>query len=303
VNTEFQISNPMENKIYCNNCGKQGHTFYFCKIPITSYGTVVFRINNGVREYLMIRRQNTLGYIDFMRGKYSLYNKNYIKNMLNQMTKKERKGLRYKSFDVLWRDLWSNTKDNTDDDDISMNIQPIHKIVLSNKYRSEEIISRDKFNKINKPKMENNFTGGNEWTLNSLIDDCEADGNYNWEYAEWGFPKGRRNYREKDYDCALREMTEETGYLSNLMRNVRNVLPFEEIFMGSNYKSYKHKYYLMYMNYSNSLSMGKYDRGEVGCIEWKSYDECMKCIRNYNIEKKKLITNIDSSLNKYMLFI
>ena len=68
---------------------------------------------------------------------------------------------------------------------------------------------------------------------------------HQWQEPEWGFPKGRRNSHEKDYDCALREFQEETGYDKNVLHNLQNVLPFEEIFTGSNYKSYKHKYYVM----------------------------------------------------------
>ena len=32
------------------------------------------------------------------------------------------------------------------------------------------------------------------------------------EYPEWGFPKGRRNYKEKDLIVRIREFEEETGY-------------------------------------------------------------------------------------------
>ena len=31
-----------------------------------------------------------------------------------------------------------------------------------------------------------------------------------WEETEWEFPKGRRDFEEKDLDCALREFEEET---------------------------------------------------------------------------------------------
>jgi hypothetical protein len=71
---------------YCNNCGKQGHIYNQCKMPITSVGVIAFRYNNGQIEYLMIRRKDTLGFIDFMRGKYFVNNKFYILNMLKQMT-------------------------------------------------------------------------------------------------------------------------------------------------------------------------------------------------------------------------
>ena len=38
---------------FCNNCGKAGHSFHQCKLPITSNGVIVFRIhpNTLAREY------------------------------------------------------------------------------------------------------------------------------------------------------------------------------------------------------------------------------------------------------------
>ena len=70
------------NELYCNNCGKKGHLYNQCKLPITSLGIIAFRFNEKKLEFLMIRRKDTLGFIDFMRGKYSLQNKEYIKNMI-----------------------------------------------------------------------------------------------------------------------------------------------------------------------------------------------------------------------------
>ena len=65
---------------FCNNCGKQGHLYVQCKKPIISSGIIAFRNNenNSGYVYLMICRKDSLGYIDFLRGKYPLYNKDYI---------------------------------------------------------------------------------------------------------------------------------------------------------------------------------------------------------------------------------
>ena len=47
---------------YCNNCGESGHQFHHCKKPITSIGIIAYRVNEEAeREYLMIRRKDTLG--------------------------------------------------------------------------------------------------------------------------------------------------------------------------------------------------------------------------------------------------
>ena len=67
---------------YCNNCGTKGHIFYQCKQPITCVGIIVFR--NGTdnkRENLLIRRKDSLGYVEFMRGKYNIYSNYYLTNI------------------------------------------------------------------------------------------------------------------------------------------------------------------------------------------------------------------------------
>ena len=74
-------------------------------------------------------------------------------------------------------------------------------------------------------------------TLNDLIE--ESSKYERWEEPEWGFPKGRRNYQEKDYDCAMREFTEETGLSSAIVNNIQNITPYY-----SYYKIKKRFHYL-----------------------------------------------------------
>ena len=64
-------------------------------------------------------------------------------------------------------------------------------------------------------------------------------------------------------------------------------MPIEEIFIGSNHKSYKHKYFLAYTDHIFD-SLDKYQETEVSKLEWKTLDECLECIRPYNLEKKQL---------------
>jgi len=282
----------MNESIYCNNCGKGGHMFHQCKIPITSIGIIVFRKVEGVIQYLMIRRKDTLGHIDFMRGKYSIYNKHYLINMLNQMTVAEKERMKQGNFDLLWRHLWLTNTPHDSEYSISSLQQ------IPTQYKGEEHASRDKYNSL----VSGISTQTQFYTLNDLID--ESNQYTQWEEAEWGFPKGRRNPQEKDYQCAIREFEEETGYPYHLLKNVQNILPFEEIFTGSNYKSYKHKYYLMHMpSVVDSAFPKKYDTTEISKIEWKTYEECLEVIRPYNNEKKNIITRIHKCLQQYPLFL
>jgi 8-oxo-dGTP pyrophosphatase MutT (NUDIX family) len=266
---------------YCNNCGKYGHLYHQCKTPITSFGIIVFRIKDDIPQYLMIRRKDTLGYIDFMRGKYSIYNKYYIMNMLMQMTVEEKNKLLENDFDSLWLELWGTSSS------------------VLNQYKSEESISRDKFQLLNNGIFNKNIF----YTLQTMI---EESNNYDpWEEPEWGFPKGRRNFQEKDLDCAIREFEEETGISKKDLTIIENIVPFEEIFIGSNHKSYKHKYFLAYMDTKEekkNVSLYNYQQTEVSKIEWKSLEECLESIRPYNLEKKQLIININKVLKEYRLY-
>ena len=257
---------------YCSNCGKSGHSYHQCKMPIISIGVIAFRFNEKINDFqfLMIRRKDTLGFMDFMRGKYSIYNKEYVINLLKEMTISEKKRLTTETFDTIWNDIWSNNP-----------ILP--------QYKNEENISREKFNALISGIMTQNETYG----LDELI--RISNKGQTWEEAEWGFPKGRRNYNETDISCAVREFVEETGYSQKNLYNIDNIQPFEEIFMGSNYKSYKHKYYLMKMD-GKITEIKPFDKSEVSKLEWKTYKESLDCIRPYNLEKKALIKNIYNCL-------
>ena len=88
----------MKDNLFCNNCGKTGHIYQKCRKPIISLGIIAVRYNPHI-EYLLIRRRNTLGYVDFIRGKYTLASNDYIQQLFNIMTTDEIESLKTKSFD------------------------------------------------------------------------------------------------------------------------------------------------------------------------------------------------------------
>ena len=45
------------------------------------------------------------------------------------------------------------------------------------------------------------------------------------------------------------------------------------------------------------------DPFEVSKMEWKTFEECIDCIRPYNLEKKSLITNIHNCIKKYGFYL
>ena len=352
----FSFSQPITNKNnLCNNCGKQGHLFHQCKLPITSCGIILFRKrtkdssknesknesekdsekdSDSEYEYLMIRRKDSFGYIGFLRGKYIQHNAEQLQNMFDEMSIGEKENIRFRSFDILWKQMWGET-------------------YIGSQYKSEELISQKKFdvlkNGINitdndsefvsevnqfrvkkmdlepnlepgpklEPKLEPNQVKSQFISLETLVNNSST----NWKETEWEFPKGRRNYQEKDLDCAIREFEEETGISKHNISIIENIMPFEEIFVGSNHKAYKHKYFLAFMNdeedetenkekdkiqgsrFNNSkYSLSNFQKTEVSKIKWKSLTSCLESIRPYNLEKKHLILNINNILNEYSIF-
>ena len=114
-----------------------------------------------------------------------------------------------------------------------------------------------------------------------------------------GISKGRRNYQENDISCALREFSEETGIQKNNVILVKNFIPFDEIFTGSNYKSYKHRYFIGYMK--NSKLPCNIQKSEVSQFKWMNLDDSIQSIRPYNLERIQLLKNIENVLLKYSL--
>jgi 8-oxo-dGTP pyrophosphatase MutT (NUDIX family) len=274
----------IKKQVFCNNCGKLGHLFHNCRVPITSIGIIPLRIVKkfnanlkqleNVIELLIIKRKDSLAFIDFMRGKYIMEDKNYILNLLNNMSISERQFLLENDFDTIWSYLWNYNTNNL--------------------YRNEEKLSKIKFN-----KLKRGFISILEsYNLQDLIDLCDKK----YIEPEWGFPKGRRNYHEKDIVCGLREFEEETGYKKSDIEIINNIVPYEEIFTGSNYKSYKHKYFVGIID-SNISPINDFQIYEISEIKWVAIDDVYSYIRDYNYEKTNIINDLNKLLKTYRLYI
>jgi 8-oxo-dGTP pyrophosphatase MutT (NUDIX family) len=239
-----------------------------------SNGIVAFTKTKNKLKYLLICRKDTLGYVDFLRGKYSLYDEKYIKNLIDEMTISEKQKLLEHDFNYLWKELWGGFNQT--------------------QYKSEEKIAEDKFNQLKEGMI---IFNRDEYSLKSLIESSKT----NWVEPEWGFPKGRRNQYENDIDCAIREFVEETGYSKKDINLITNLIAMDEIFTGSNFKSYKHRYFIGHI--SNVNKKTKYQKSEVSKINWFTLEECKSKIRPYNLERIELIENTEKALEKYSLIL
>lgn len=106
--------------MYCNNCGEKGHVFKTCKDPIISCGILLLREflepmklpnNPSSVHVLMVRRKDSMAYMEFIRGKYKLEDKEFINRLMSNMTIREQQAICTESFDTLWTRLWGVGKD------------------------------------------------------------------------------------------------------------------------------------------------------------------------------------------------
>jgi 8-oxo-dGTP pyrophosphatase MutT (NUDIX family) len=263
------------NKYFCNNCNRTNHVYNNCRAPITSIGVIAFRCGETGPEFLMIRRRDSFGFVDFIRGKYSLNDEAYIQRIIDEMTMTEKDSLLRLTFEQLWRLLWGE-------------------YTRGSQYKNEEHISFEKYRQVLGGIRTKD---GRIKNLHQFIEDSPT----RWTETEWGFPKGRRNYNEKDLPCALRECLEETGYDITADNVIQNIAPFEEIFMGSDMKCYKQKYFLAMVDLDKKPKKA-HDIMEVGLMKWMSFNECIRTIRPYNLEKIGIVRKINNILSRYRIF-
>jgi len=280
---------------YCSNCGKYGHTNKLCSEPITSIGILCFKIlkdlninyidiekyiskkyikidtfnfghiNNILKinyikdkiKFLLIRRNNTLNFIEFVRGKYTKNDSEKLVSMFELMTQNEIDLIKNNNFDTIWNNLWKKTSNN--------------KI-----YQKEYNKSKNKFNELKKSKK-----------LEKLVKIKPL-----YESAEWEIPKGRRNNYESNIHCAKREFYEETNMNNNEYKILTNLHSIQEKYFGTNGIEYKHVYYLSIANSDNNIKNNFKTTNEIGDIGWFTWEECTNLIRPYYKTKIELLNKI-----------
>ena len=257
--------------IYCNNCGNIGHIYRQCRLPVLSYGVICINKENKV---LMIQRKDSLSYIEFLRGKYELNDDNYILSLLNGCSLKERELIKNTSFDKLWEILWFSGKEKKKQTDRMI------KEYTNSKYKFETLGSEK---------------------INNLIKKCTI----HHKNPEWEIPKGRRKGYENNKDCAIREFSEETNITNDSYKLINNIIPLVEEYKGINGVRYKHIYYIAKNLENIKLTIDKDNFSqisEISNLSWQTYNEAIRNIRDYNVEKKNVLTQINSILKKKYSF-
>lgn len=298
-------TNP-HSKIRCGNCGKEGHIYKDCVMPIMSMGIICIKHNHKTinhemttktsisplspkipkssspeietdetdnkLRYLMICRKHSTAFVEFIRGKYELTNPKYLCKLFERMTLNELLMINKSSYKELYVNLWKN------------NIETQH-------YLNEFEKSNSKFK-----SLKDGYTHKDTHiNLDKLLNSIECK----WTEPEWGFPKGRRNSNETDINCATREFKEETDFRDDDYELI-NIDPISETYTSINRIRYKHLYYLSQIKNESAIpkisETNKHQEIEVSAIDWFTYEEAVLKIRDYQTEKLKVLEKVHKTL-------
>ena len=210
------------------------------------------KYNNEI-QFLLVKRRNSLNYIDFMRGKYNVEQTDKIKNMISYMSEEEIELIKTKDFNYLWSSLWL-------------------KNAYKKKYLEEMNLSKSKFNDLK---------------VSGFFDDI----NHIYKSTEWEIPKGRKNSNEKNLECALREFKEETSIDKSNYSIIKCLDAIHDNFIGTNGKEYRHVFYPSLFD-NNFQYDENYNNNEIDMIKWCNWSELHELIRPYNASKINILTSL-----------
>ena len=213
--------------------------------------------------YLLVQRKDTFSYVDFIRGKYDLENKQYIISMFRSMTVDERKQICNEDFETCWNILWRCSG--------------------KGKRVAEFDESKQRFDTLKTGYVVASENSTEWFSLEVAMKGCE---NITYE-PEWGFPKGRRNINERDMQTAFREFSEETGIPTDSIMLLSHK-PFEETFNGTNGIRYRHIYFIAEID-PNSVT--RLCTEEIRDCGWLTHDEVIEKVSD-TIERVEMFKRV-----------
>ncbi len=283
----------LKKNICCTNCNRLNHDYKECKEPITSWGIILVNLShidkkdlehsainlksrfftiyprnykeledlsnymNSIR-FLLVQRKHSIGFMDFVRGKYKLDNIDQINSLFSHMNKNEIELIRKKTFDELWHEIWNNDQQRI------------------NNLKREYSHAKTQFDKLRDHE-------DTELNLDFYVNNVTPLYSFN----EWGFPKGRRDKNESTIECALREFSEETEIGIDKIKIIENIEPIEENLVGTNGVPYRHIYYVAEVQ--DDILPSILNNNETGGIGYFNFNETGELIRDYHIEKKNVL--------------
>ena len=257
---------------FCINCGKKNHTITQCSEPFSSYGVICFHKSSvdNLQRVLMVCRRHSVYYVEFLRGKYDVNNLEYLITLFSRMTKDEIQLIcSSANFEALRYDLGlDNTRRRVFRAEYETSELKFNYIlnlgILANVIQCINYIFNEAFQIATIADIEtatsqfklpiasvstssgpsSEFIEDNRDVLNELKAEMTVQNAEIYKMPEWEIPKGKRQNKETDLQCAVREFCEETGLGPENIRIFKNVVPLEEVYTGVNGVEYKHIYFI-----------------------------------------------------------
>lgn len=260
--------------VICQNCGEKWHHIKECREPTISLGIILYKYHRNEINYLLVCRRNTIGFVEFIRGRYVSTDMLYIQKLFNVMTDNEINMIQECGFEFLWEHLWMDRLFNKGSDKIKRDFSKAH-----TKYKK---ILGDYY--IDKIKVNIEFF---------ISKKTES-----YKSPEWGFPKGRRNHNESNNEAAIREFTEETNieYDDIILDDTKEFIESYKSYDNTNYKNI---YYTAEYKGDGVLTIDTAKREqftEISDIKFFNMRTVLDKFRPYDIEKKRIITFINRHL-------
>ena len=267
----LKIGEVIKNEFKENNksCARNDYKTYSIYRNYVQENMIKEKINENIK-FLMVQRKNSLGYIEFIRGRYNLSNLPSVINLFEQMIESEIRDIINNDYHTLWLNLWQN--------DASCDLKK--NTVISNEYKKSKL----KFESLKKSYI-------------NIILNAKTHFSFN----EWGFPKGRRKPYESDLACGIREFEEETKQSENTYQIIDNCIQIRENLVGTNDIFYIHNYHLAYLKSDElNFNITSDNIKEIGDIKLFNVNECLKFIRPYHYNKINIIKNIYEIINNFL---
>lgn len=237
--------------------------------PITSYGVILRSWYDNEPYYLIVKRNDSVSYIDIIRGNYR---ESQLFLMIQDLPQHERERLLKYDFDTLWYDLHQKPPEG-------------------DAYE----FGKEAYQKIS-PHLSQLF---------NKIPSIDPDGKFLWLFPkgrpDWLVRTNSPDLREplpltpeSGYECALREFNEETNGLNITEIGARLLFadPLIERHLGSNSKQYQTNYFVFHSDKlepivqfpTKSTNIRDISIGEVSEIRWVKQSELNNFLRPARIE-------------------
>jgi len=166
-----------------------------------SYGIALVRFNVKTNHYelLFIKKRYTYHFVEFVLGHYSKNNEDRLKDLFSGMSHEEKITVLSLDFGKLWYKIWLIDPESSYDKKLTYDEQ--------NRYNTC------------KKHFEKCFLVDSGERLRNLVNMSRC------VETIWELPKGRKNSNETNIDCAIREVTEETGITPDQYRILHNLDP------------------------------------------------------------------------------